>query len=479
MLSIDLTVLSIAVPALSRDLEPSGTQLLWIIDVYGLVLAGSLLLMGSLGDRIGRRLLLLVGAAAFGAASVLAAFSGSAEVLIAARAIMGLAGATLMPSTLALIRNIFHDPLQRRTAVAIWTSCFAAGMGLGPLLGGALLAHFAWGALFLINVPIMVLLLIAGPFLLPESKNPDPGPFDVLSAVLVTTGLVAVVYGFKTAATNSWQDGSWIGIAVGFVVLAAVLLRLLRAQNPLIDVRLFRAAPFTTSVLANALGVFAQTSLLFFFPQYVQVVLEKSPLEAGLWALPVAVGSLLGALSAPLFARVIPVPWIVGGGFALAAAGFVAMSMLGTSAILGIAVFGGFFLGVGVGVADPLTNDVILGSVPPHKAGAAAGIGETGYEVGGALGIATLGAVGMSLYRDNLTSSAPEGMSADAVDAASETLGASQIVADSLPEEIGAGFQAMANEAFTAAMSDVFLIGAAIMAATAVAATIVLRRTMR
>lgn len=474
LMSIDLTVLAVAVPELSEDLAPSASQLLWIVDIYGIFLAGLLILMGSLGDRIGRRRLLLIGSLLFGAASAIAAFSTSPEMLIAARALLGIGGATLMPSTLSLIRNIFADPDQRRRAISVWAAAFAGGAGLGPGVGGAILEHFEWGAVFLINVPLMIVLLIAGPFLLPESKDSRPGRFDLASAALLIASVLAFVYGLKHAAEYEWGWSAIAFLAVGIVGGTWFTFRQRRLANPLVDVTLFRSLPFSVAVLANIAGVFALVTVLYFFPQYIQLVLEKTPLQTGLWAVPIAFGAIFGAILAPILARKIPIGWLIGVGLFVAAAGYAVMAGLGVDEMMALAFTGGALIGGGVGLADTLTNDVIITTAPPNRAAAAAGISETAYELGGAMGIAILGSFGTSIYRDRVESSAA-GLPEEAVNAAKETLGGAHMVAGELPGEAAGGFIAMVNDAFTTAMTDTFIVGNAILAVTAITAVLVLR----
>ncbi len=257
LVSMDVSVLYFAVPFISRDLEPSSTQQLWIFDVYGFVLAGLLITMGSLGDRIGRRRLLLIGAASFSLASLGAAYAHSAWQLIAARAVLGIAGATLMPSTLALIRNLFHDEAQRRTAIAIWTGGTMSGIALGPVLSGFLLGHFWWGSVFLINVPFMVMLLTLAPVLVPEFRAPQAGRFDLLGSALSLGAVLPAIYGVKEIAADGVDAVRLSCIAAGAVVGGLFLLRQLRSGHPMIDLKLFRGRGFSGSVLMNLVAMFA------------------------------------------------------------------------------------------------------------------------------------------------------------------------------------------------------------------------------
>jgi DHA2 family multidrug resistance protein-like MFS transporter len=270
--SMDLTVLDLAVPRLSEDLRPSSAELLWIIDIYGFLVAGSLITMGTLGDRIGRRRLLLIGAAAFGAASVLAAFSTTAEMLIASRALLGVAAATLAPSTLSLIRNMFLDDRQRTVAIAVWVTSFSAGAAIGPIAGGVLLEHFWWGSVFLLAVPVMALLLAVGPRLLPEFRDPDAGRLDLLSAGQSLVAVIAVIYGVKLFAEHGlgWAAAGWVllGAAVGAVFIR----RQRRLEEPLVDLRLFRAPAFSAALGMNTAALLVVFGGEFLIAQYLQLV---------------------------------------------------------------------------------------------------------------------------------------------------------------------------------------------------------------
>ncbi|WP_240760268.1 MFS transporter, partial [Phytoactinopolyspora endophytica] len=283
---MDLTVLHLAVPHLSADLQPSSTQLLWITDIYGFLIAGFLITMGSLGDRIGRRRLLFIGSAAFGVASVLAAYSTSPEMLIATRALLGVAGATLMPSTLSLIRNMFLDTQQRTTAISLWAMSFMVGGSIGPLIGGALLDNYWWGSVFLVGVPVMALLLVVGPFLLPEYRSADTGRLDLVSALLLLATALPVIYGIKELAKDGWAGLPVVAIIVGLAVGFVFFRRQQRLDDPLIDVELFRNPAFSVSLGAMTGTVFVMMGLNLFVMQYLQLVHGLSPWRAGLWVLP-------------------------------------------------------------------------------------------------------------------------------------------------------------------------------------------------
>lgn len=390
LIAVDGTVLALALPALQRDLAPSPTEVLWIGDVYSFVLGGLLITMGTLGDRIGRKRLLLTGAFGFGAASLLAAFAPSAEWLIVARALLGVAGATIMPSTLSIIRNLFTDPVQRTRAVAVWAAMATAGAALGPLVGGVLLEHFWWGSVFIINLPVMALLLVFGYIWLPESRDPSPGPFDLVSAMLSAVGVVPLVYAIKELALVGPSVTSAVAGLVGVAGLWLFVRRQQSSAHPMIDVALFRNPAFTGAVGASMIAIFALTGLVFFLSQYFQNVLGYSPLEAGLRELPLGIAGLA------VIAFIGPVVRRLGAGRSialglLASAG--GLALVGVSAVYGAIAVALVILGAGVGLALTLTTDAVVSAVPADKAGAASAVSETAYELGAALGIAVLGTV--------------------------------------------------------------------------------------
>ncbi|WP_448619469.1 MFS transporter [Geodermatophilus sp. URMC 65] len=475
LISIDMTVLGFAVPALTADLGPTSTELLWIVDIYSFLLAGLLVLMGNLGDRIGRRRLLVIGAAAFGCASVVAAFSTTPGMLIGARALLGLGGATLMPSTLALLRSVFTDAHERRLAIAVWAAAFSGGAALGPIIGGVLLEHAWWGSVFLVNAPVMVLLLVGAPLLLPESRNPEPGPFDALSAVLSIAGVLPLVYALKTTAHDGVSVPVLVGLAAGLGLLWTFVRRQRRLAEPLLDLRLFRSRAFSVAVTTNLLTVFALLGLMFFLPQYLMLVLGMSPLAAGLWMLPLAGATVAGSLAAPWLARHLQLRWVIGGGMALTAAGLGLGTALGVDGDRVVLVVAGLLIGGGVGAAEALTNDVILATAPPERAGAAASVSETAYEFGGAMGTAVLGTVGLSVYAADLGS--VDGVPAQGTQVARETLGGAAEVAAQLPPDTAAAFLAEAGQAFVTGMHVVLLIAAVLAAYVAVQAVVLLRGT--
>src|ERR1700729_739368 len=328
LVSMDVSVLYFAVPFIGRDLDPSSTQQLWIFDVYGFVLAGLLITMGSLGDRIGRRRLLLSGAAAFSIASLGAAYSQTAGQLITARAIEGIAGATLLPSTLALIRNMFHDEKQRRTAIAIWTGATMSGIALGPVISGVLLNHFWWGAVFLINVPFMVLLLALGPVLVPEFRAPRAGRFDLTGSLLSLAAVLPAIYGIKEIAANGLDAGRVLCIVAGLAAGAAFVLRQARAAAPMIDLKLFRSRGFTASVAMSLLSMFAIVGFAIFTTQYLQSVLGMRRLTAALWSLVPMAGTMAATPITRVLAQRLDRAYVAAGGFLLAGAGFAALTQL-------------------------------------------------------------------------------------------------------------------------------------------------------
>ncbi|WP_217176653.1 MFS transporter [Streptomyces sp. AC495_CC817] len=468
LVAVDATVLGLATPYISEDLKPSGTQLLWIGDIYSFVIAGLLVSAGSLGDRIGRKKLLLIGATAFGAISVLNAYATTPEMMIVARALLGVAGATLMPATLALIRNLFHDPRERSLAIGVWGATASAGTAVGPVVGGFLLEHFWWGSVFLINLPVMAVLVLVGIKLLPESRHPNPGPWDMLSVGLSLVGMIGVVYAVKEAATHG-VDG--IALAAGLFGAAGLFFfvrRQLTLPHPLLDMRLFRNRGFSGAVLADLLTILGLSGLVFFLSQFLQLVQGRGPLEAGLAELPAAIGAVAAGLVAGAAARRFSVRSVVAGGLAAIGLALALLTLADTSTgypLIGVALL---VVGIGAGFSFTVTADVILSSVPKEQAGSASAVSETAYELGAALGIAVLGSIVTGVYRGfPAPAGTPEG--------AHESLGGAVEAAAGMPSDKAEALLSSARDSFVDGLTIASGAGAAVLLTTAVAAWFMLR----
>lgn len=472
---MDLTVLHLAVPQLSADLQPSSVELLWIIDIYGFMVAGFLVTMGTLGDRIGRRRLLMIGAAVFGAVSVVAAFSTSAEMLIASRAALGIAGATLAPSTLSLIFSMFRDPGQRARAIAVWVSAFSAGSAIGPVLGGFMLEHFWWGSVFLLALPVMVALLVLGPIVLPEYRDPEAGRLDLASAGMSLAAVLAVILGLKLLA----QDGLAVmpaALVVGGLAVGGLWVRRqLALTDPMIDVRLFRIPAFSAALSVNFLSVFVSVGYFLFVAQYLQGVVGLSPFEAGLWSLPSALAFVVGSNVASRFIHRVRPAFVMAAGFAAAAIGLGLLTRISGSDGLAIVVISSVVISLGMAPVFGLTTELIVGSAPPERAGAASGISETGSELGGALGISVLGSIGIAVYRGSVAESLPPDMPAAAIAAARDTLGGAIGVAETLPARLGSALVDASRSAFVEGMQVTTAVSAVLAVAVAALAIVALR----
>jgi len=399
LVSMDVSVLFLALPTLSADLDPSATEQLWILDVYGFLIAGLLITMGNLGDRIGRRNLLLVGAAVFGVGSVLAAFAPSAGVLIAARALMGTGGATLLPSSLSLITSLFADARERATAIGIWTAFFAGGSAVGPIIGGLLLHHFWWGSVFLINVPVLLVLLALGPILLPEQRSDLLGPLDLPSVGLSIAGILPVIYAVKHAAAEGVDlEAAAIGLA-GLLILILFVRRQKVLAEPLLDLSLFVRPQFRVAIGSSLTGMMSLAAMGYLTSVYLQSVTGRDPLAAALLGIPMAVAVFVCSVSGARVGR-----WLgVRATFVVA----LLTAAVGNLMLLGVGVDGGIawylagstIAGVGYGMAFTLVSAVAVAAVPPERSGSAAGISETSFELGHALGLALLGSLAALVFR--------------------------------------------------------------------------------
>lgn len=466
LVAIDNTVLSFALPAISADLLPTANALMWIVDSYALMLAGLLIAMGFLGDRLGRRRLLLIGSIGFGLASLLAAFATSAGMLIVARVALGIAGATLMPTTLSLIRNIFTDRNQRRIAIATWAASFSGGAAMGPLVGGYLLEHYWWGSVFLINVPLIVLLLVLALLTIEESRDPMPGPVDMYSVLLILSTMFSLVYAIKKVARGSFSD-----LVLGLIIITvlsalAFYRRQIAVQHPMVDVTLFRNKVFSGSILVNLLSFMGLTGYLFFGAQYLQLVLNLSPMEASRILVPGLIATVISGFLVVRIAKNVSVRMIVTVALVLSTIGFAATTFVSPATGAGLIAVAFAVLGVGIGFAETLTNDVILSTVPANRAGAASAISETAYEIGAVLGTAVLGSVLLSVYRNNLV--VPEVIGFD--DPARETLGGAVATAERFPNIVGQELLLSAHHAFTSGVVVTAFVGVGLSIAAALIA---------
>lgn len=469
LLGLDVTLLYLALPALAADLQASSTQALWIMDAYGFMIAGFLVTMGTLGDRIGRRRLLMIGASAFGAASVLAAFSPSADMLIAARALLGVAGATLMPSTLALISNMFLDPRQRALAIGVWATMFALGMALGPLVGGILLERFWWGAAFLVALPVVGLVLASAPWLLPEYRSARAGRLDPVSVGLSLVAMLATVYGLKEMARGGPVAAPALWMLAGAVGGALFVRRQRRLAHPLLDIGLFANRTFGVALVILLFGLVAVAGAMLLVSQYLQLVAGLSPLAAGAWMGPPALAMVFAGIAAPLLARRVRPGHVVAGALGLSAAGYLLLAAAGSG--IGVVVAGFALAYLGLGTIAALGTELVVGAAPAEKAGSASAMSETAQELGVAAGVALLGSLATAVYRDRLDGGLPAGLTDEMRDAVNDSLWAAAALADRMPAEA----LERAREAFVAGFNVAALACAAAVLVLAVLAAVFLR----
>ncbi len=473
--AMDLTVLNLALPAISTELKPTSSQLLWIIDVYGFMVAGFLITMGTLGDRIGRRKLLLIGAAAFGAASIVAAFAKSAEMLIVMRALLGIAGATLAPSTMSLIRNMFHDEHERQFAIGVWIASFSIGGAIGPMVGGTLLQWFHWGSVFLIAVPVMALALLLGPALLPEYKDPNAGRLDLPSVALSLAAVLCTIYGLKRLAEHGVQWPALVCVALGIALGVLFVRRQSHLPYPLMELKLFRQPRFAAAIAAYALSCLAMFGIYIFITQFLQLVLGLSPLMAGLATVPWSLCFVIGSLGAPKLARRVSPLAILVGGLVTSAVGYALLALADGPHALALLIASTIIMSLGMAPVITIGNEMIITAAPPERAGAASALSETSAEFGGAMGIAVFGSLGTVVYRHLLGSDLPAGLHPDAASAAMATLGGAVAAAQAQPGPIGDALLGVSRAAFTSAMQLTSLLAMATVVAASVASARILR----
>ncbi len=469
--AMDLTVLNLAIPSLSGDVKPGAAQLLWIVDAYGFMAAGWLLTMGTLGDRIGRRKLLFIGSAIFGIVSVGATFARSAELLIAARALLGVASAAMAPSTLSLISNMFHDDRERTFAVSIWVASFSFGGAIGPAVGGLILAHFSWPAVFAVPVPFLALLLLVGPVVLPEYRNPAPGRLDLSSAGLSLAAVLPVIHGVKLFAEggNSFWAASAIVLGCGFGLL--FVRRQARLTDPLLDLRLFGRPGVSAALGLNLLDFFVGFGILLLVAQYLQLVLGLTPLQAGLWSMPAGFGSVFGSLLTSPMLKVMRPAYVLSSGLALGSAALVAMTYAVGAHSLILVVVGSVLLSIGTAPGTAIIADLVVSAAPQERSGAASALSETTAEFGGALGIALLGSLATFVYRHELSQIVPGG-SPIALRGIGAAVNLSQTTGN-------AALLSAAQFAYAHAVSIAFLTGGGVLLLSAVTSAVTFRKAMK
>ncbi|MFF8604820.1 MFS transporter [Streptomyces sp. NPDC015346] len=460
-MTADLGVLWLATPSLAADLRPSSAQLLWITDIYGFLTASTLVIMGTLGDRLGRRRLLMAGSAGFLLASLLAAYAPNAGTLITARALLGVAGAAVLPSTLALISHMFTDARQRATAIAMWVTALSVGLAIGPIVGGVLLAAWWWGSVFLIGLPVMLIALVTAPVLLPEYRDPRPGRLDLMSVALFLLAVLPLVYGVKSLAAHGPTAEAAAAFVLGSVFTALFVRRQNALTTPLLDLRLFRNRTFTGALLTLLLGMAALNGVEYLIPQYLQAVAGQSPLEAGVWLLPGAAGLIAGSQLTPALARRVRPAYVLVGGLLVSLTGYAAIALASGVVVASLALAVIMF---GAAPISVLGTAMAVGAAPPEKAGAAAATGQTAYDLGLALGIAVTGSAAVAVYRS--------GIPADAPAAARDSLGAASAVADE-------NLLALARDSFTTALQSASALSAVFALVTAALVLTLLRAVPR
>ncbi|MCK1799070.1 MFS transporter [Streptomyces sp. XM4193] len=468
LVTVDATVLHVAIPEVSADLRPGPMELLWIVDAYPLVCASLLILFGTLGDRIGRRRVLLSGYVVFGLASTLAVVADSPALLIIARALLGAGGAMIMPATLSILRQVFPDRRERALAIGIWSAVAAIGAAIGPLVGGALLEHFWWGSVFLLNIPLMILSVPVGRMLLPESTGDREGPWDAAGALLAAVGLFAVIFAIKRAGGGDpLAPDTAAALVLGAGLLTFFVVRQRRLAHPLIDFTAFARPAFGTAVGCIVLTVMALVGLALIAAQYLQLVLGLSPLETGLRLLPLSVAAVTAGLLGPRVLPLIGPRRMVALGFLATAVAVLALSSLGADDNPAVMISGFVLLGFGLETTLFGCYESMLSDAPPREAGGAAAIGETAYQLGAGLGIAALGSVMHGAYaaafrRDEEI--------AENSGAAGNSLSEAYAVADDLGDAAGAALRDHAQLAFVHGMRAALVVSAVLLLGGALAA---------
>ncbi len=447
LVSMDMTVMYLAIPAISVALKPGSAELLWITDIFGFFEGGLLITMGTVGDRIGTRKLLLTGSVLFTMASVLTAFSTSAAMLIAARALLGITAATLLPSTLSIIRNMFHNDRERTLAIGAWTTCFSAGTMLGPLIGGVLLHYFWWGAVFLMAVPVMILLLSLAPTLLPEFHTRHTGKLDIGSVVILIAATLTTMLGIKRMAEHGATVVPLLILAAGIFITITFVRRQRKLPEPLIDLSLFSNEAFNATLMALMIALFSWTGMLLFITQYLQLVIGLDPLKAGLWTMPGAAANIVLCIAAPVAVRYIQRRHLIAAGLALLACGILCLTTITDASGLPMLITATVLMS-GCGLAVTLSTDLVVATAPPERAGAAAGISETSANLGSSIGIALLGSLATAIYRTRMVTLLPEAVPQHLARDIRSTLGGAVAASSQLPQALQQDVLTAARQAF-------------------------------
>lgn len=475
LLFMMLTILFLAIPSLAADLTPSSTQTLWILDIYGFLMAGFLVLMGTVGDRVGHRTLLMAGAAVFAVASIAAAGTDDPAMLIVWRAVLGLAGAAQTPATLGLIFTMFHDAKQRGLAIGAWAAGISAGVALGPLLSGLLLEAFSWRATFLVAVPVMAVVLIGSPLLLPKHKGGGQGRLDIFSAFLLLAALLPFIYGIKSVAAGKPLGTSLLAIAVGLAFGLLFVIRQLRSSAPLLDVRLFGNRTVGGALAVFILSATGLGGVYLMFTQFLQLVTDLSPLQTGLAILPPALGLILVATLSPVMARRVRPGYVIAIGLAVQVVGYLLLTQVGSTTGLPLLIASFIVVYPAVAPSMALTTDLVVSSVPPEKAGAASGLSSTVNDLGISLGVAVVGSIGVAKYRSEIDGNLPSGLPAEVETAARDNLDGAIASAGQVPAELSASMLRAARDAFAGGFNVAAATSAGIAAVAAVLAAVALR----
>ncbi|WP_440070022.1 MFS transporter [Streptosporangium sp. OZ121] len=476
LITIDGTVLILGLPAISAELSPTGVEQLWMIDIYSLVLAGLLVAMSTVGDRFGRRRNLLIGAVVFATASVAGALATSPWMLIGARALLGVGGAIMMPSTLSLVRNMFLDRQQRRYAMAAWAAMASVGAAVGPIVGGWVIETFSWQVAFLMNIPVMLLLLVLGPLLLPESRNPELHKIDILSVVLSFVGMIGVVYAIKTLTGGKEIALGVAALVVGLTAITLFVHRQLMLPAPLLDVRLFKVRYFRGAVIADLLSIFAMVGALVALIQYLQLVLGLNPIQASIWLIPQAIFAATAAFVAAVVVKRLLPAYVITAGLLIAAIGFGLINFLSPTSSPALIAASLALVSLGAGMGLALSNDIIMSSVKPERAGQAAATSETAYEIGTTLGTAVLGGILVAWYTRVVTAGTDAlDLPRSIAERASSTMAEALLVAAEVGGDDGSSILEIAEFAFTEAIIVTGIAGAGIMVLTAIWALVTLR----